>query len=204
MPRSIQLKDATLRAADTDGVEEIKHPIEPPEFELFAQRIVANVGVKSDYVLTSYKEAGIDPLQYPMMKAWSDIPYVVKCRVKWLQKQTASNTVADRRELEEFLTQIIRDDQRLKERTDRKRLDTMEAVKELCKMKGFYSPVEIKNTHEIVVPQHIRNMSDAQLLAITQAAKGEVIDVAAEVKELSALGKENNEGKNKKIPLEQV
>ena len=204
MTQSIQLKDATLRAADTDGVEEIKHPIEPPEFELFAQRIVANVGVKSDYVLTSYKEAGIDPLQYPMMKAWSDIPYVVKCRVKWLQKQTASNTVADRRELEEFLTQIIRDDQRLKERTDRKRLDTMEAVKELCKMKGFYSPVEIKNTHEIVVPQHIRNMSDAQLLAITQAAKGEVIDVAAEVKELSALGKENNEGKNKKIPLEQV
>ena len=204
MPRSIQLKDATLHAADTDGVEEIKHPIEPPEFELFAQRIVANVGVKSDYVLTSYKEAGIDPLQYPMMKAWSDIPYVVKCRVKWLQKQAASNTVADRRELEEFLTQIIRDDQRLKERTDRKRLDTMEAVKELCKMKGFYSPVEIKNTHEIVVPQHIRNMSDAQLLAITQAAKGEVIDVAAEVKELSALGKENNEGKNKKIPLEQV
>ena len=204
MTQSIQLKDATLRAADTDGVEEIKHPIEPPEFELFAQRIVANVGVKSDYVLTSYKEAGIDPLQYPMMKAWSDIPYVVKCRVKWLQKQAASNTVADRRELEEFLTQIIRDDQRLKERTDRKRLDTMEAVKELCKMKGFYSPVEIKNTHEIVVPQHIRNMSDAQLLAITQAAKGEVIDVAAEVKELSALGKENNEGKNKKIPLEQV
>ena len=204
MPRSIQLKDATLHAADTDGVEEIKHPIEPPEFELFAQRIVANVGVKSDYVLTSYKEAGIDPLQYPMMKAWADIPYVVKCRVKWLQKQTASNTVADRRELEEFLTQIIRDDQRLKERTDRKRLDTMEAVKELCKMKGFYSPVEIKNTHEIVVPQHIRNMSDAQLLAITQAAKGEVIDVAAEVKELPALGKEDNEGKNKEIPLEQV
>ena len=191
MPRSIQLKDATLHAADTDGVEEIKHPIEPPEFELFAQRIVANVGVKSDYVLTSYKEAGIDPLQYPMIKAWSDIPYVVKCRVKWLQKQTASNTVADRRELEEFLTQIIRDDQRLKERTDRKRLDTMEAVKELCKMKGFYSPVEIKNTHEIVVPQHIRNMSDAQLLAITQAAKGEVIDVAAEVKELPNHGETN-------------
>ena len=191
MPQSIQLKDATLHAADTDGVEEIKHPIEPPEFELFAQRIVANVGVKSDYVLTSYKEAGIDPLQYPMMKAWADIPYVVKCRVKWLQKQTASNTVADRRELEEFLTQIIRDDQRLKERTDRKRLDTMEAVKELCKMKGFYSPVEIKNTHEIVVPQHIRNMSDAQLLAITQAAKGEVVDVAAEVKELPNNGEEN-------------
>ena len=191
MQKSIQLKDATLHAADTDGVEEIKHPIEPPEFELFAQRIVANVGVKSDYVLTSYKEAGIDPLQYPMMKAWADIPYVVKCRVKWLQKQTASNTVADRRELEEFLTQIIRDDQRLKERTDRKRLDTMEAVKELCKMKGFYSPVEIKNTHEIVVPQHIRNMSDAQLLAITQAAKGEVIDVAAEVKELPNHGEEN-------------
>lgn len=191
MPQSIQLKDATLHAADTDGVEEIKHPIEPPEFELFAQRIVANVGVKSDYVLTSYKEAGIDPLQYPMMKAWADIPYVVKCRVKWLQKQTASNTVADRRELEEFLTQIIRDDQRLKERTDRKRLDTMEAVKELCKMKGFYSPVEIKNTHEIVVPQHIRNMSDAQLLAITQAAKGEVIDVVAEVKELPNHGEAN-------------
>ena len=191
MQRSIQLKDATLHAADTDGVEEIKHPIEPPEFELFAQRIVANVGVKSDYVLTSYKEAGIDPLQYPMMKAWSDIPYVVKCRVKWLQKQAASNTVADRRELEEFLTQIIRDDQRLKERTDRKRLDTMEAVKELCKMKGFYSPVEIKNTHEIVVPQHIRNMSDAQLLAITQAAKGEVIDVAAEVNELPNHGEAN-------------
>ena len=191
MPKSIQLKDATLHAADTDGVEEIKHPIEPPEFELFAQRIVANVGVKSDYVLISYKGAGIDPLQYPMMKAWADIPYVVKCRVKWLQKQTASNTVADRRELEEFLTQIIRDDQRLKERTDRKRLDTMEAVKELCKMKGFYSPVEIKNTHEIVVPQHIRNMSDAQLLAITQAAKGEVIDVAAEVKELPNHGEEN-------------
>ena len=191
MPQSIQLKDATIHAADTDGVEEIKHPIEPPEFELFAQRIVANVGVKSDYVLTSYKEAGIDPLQYPMMKAWADIPYVVKCRVKWLQKQTASNTVADRRELEEFLTQITRDDQRLKERTDRKRLDTMDAVKELCKMKGFYSPVEIKNTHEIVVPQHIRNMSDAQLLAITQAAKGEVIDVAAEVKELPNHGEAN-------------
>lgn len=173
--------DDTLRPADTDGVEEVKHPIEPPEFELFAQRIVANVGQVRDYVLSSYKESGIDPLQYPMMKAWQDVPYIVKCRVKWLQKQTASNTVADRRELEEFLTQVIRCDPRLEGRRDRRGLNAMDAVKELCKMKGFYSPVEIKNTHEIVVPDHIRRMSDEQLLQITSQAKGEVIDVQSEV-----------------------
>lgn len=172
----IALVDA-LHPSDEDGVEPVKHPISPPEFELFAQRIVANVGRVKEYVLRSYKEAGLDPLEHSMFKTWVDVPMLVKGRVKHLLSQTASSTVADRTEIEEFLTAIIRNDERIQNRKDYKKLLPMDAVKELCKMRGFYSPVEIKNTHEIVVPDAVRRMSDAELLEMAKSAKDEVIDV---------------------------
>lgn len=174
--KEIALKDA-LHPAEDDGVEPVRSPIEPPEFEVFAQRIVANVGVVKEYVIESYKEAGLDPLVHSMFKTWQDVPYIVKGRVKHLMAQTASRTVADRREVEEFLTAIIRDDPRIHERKDYRKLLPMDAVKELCKMRGFYSPVEIKNTHEIVVPDAVRRMSDAELLEMAKSAKDEVIDI---------------------------
>lgn len=172
----VALADA-LHPSEDDGVEPIKRPIDPPEFELFAQRIVANVGVVKEYVLESYKQAGLDPLVHSMFKTWIDVPALVKGRVKYLLSQTASNTVADRREVEEFLTAIIRNDPRIQERSDVRKLFPMDAVKELCKMRGFYSPVEIRNTHEILVPDAVRRMSDAELLEMANTAKEEVIDI---------------------------
>lgn len=171
----IALCDA-LHPSDDDGVEPVKDPIEPPEFELFAQRIVANVGTVKEYVLESYKQAGLDPLVHSMFKTWADVPCVVRGRVKYLLSKTASRTVADRTEIEEFLTAVIRNDERIMKRKDYKNLHALEAVKELCKMRGFYSPVEIKNTHELVIPDAVRRMSDAELLEITESARKEAID----------------------------
>ena len=148
-----------------------------------------------EYVIRSYKEAGLDPLVHSMFKEWIDVPAVVKGRVKFLMKKTASQTVASRREVEEFLTQIIRGDPRLEAHPDRKHLFALDAVKELCKMKGFYSPVEIKNTHEIVVPDAIRRMSDEQLMALANEAKGEVIEVDAEAVDVPQIeSKESEDG----------
>ena len=78
----------------------------------------------------------------------------------------------------------MRNDERIQGRSDYKKLFPMDAVKELCKMRGFYSPVEIKNTHEIVVPDSIRRMSDAELQALANQARQETIDVESEIKEL--------------------
>ena len=195
-PREIGYGDA-LHPSTSDGVQDEFGPIQPPEYELFAQRIVANAGRVKEYVIKAYKEAGLDPLVHSMFKAWEDVPAIVKGRVKYLMRRTASQTVADRKEVEEFLTQIIRGDPRLESHPDRKHLYAIEAVKELCKMKGYYSPVEIKNTHEIVVPDAIRRMSDEQLIALTNEAKGEVIEVEAEVKALQPAesgAKESGDG----------
>lgn len=183
MAKEVKISDALL-PSDTEGVEPIRHPIEPPEYELFAQRLVSNVGMVKGYVLESYKEAGLDPLTHSMFKTWADVPAVVKGRVKHLQSLTASKTVADKREIEEFLTAVMRNDKRIKERSDYRRLFPMDAVKELCKMRGYYSPVEIKNTHEIVVPDAIRRMSDEELQALANQAMQETIDVESEIKEL--------------------
>lgn len=174
----VALKDALHPSAD-DGCGDVRGPISPPEFEVFAHRIVANAGKSSDYVLKSYKEANLDPLVHSLFREWADLPAVVKGRVRYLMKSVASDAVASRREVEEFLTQIIRADERLDGRKDRKKLDAIEAVKELCKMRGYYSPVEIRNTHEIVVPDAIRRMTDEQLLEMANSAKSEVIDVPA-------------------------
>lgn len=186
MRNEVNLIDA-IHPVDTDGMDPIKHPIEPPEFELFAQRITSNAGLGKGYILKSYKEAGLDPMIHAMFKEWKDVPCVVKRRVKYLLSQTASNTVADRREIEEFLTAVMRNDERMQQRSDGKHLNAIDAVKELCKMRGFYSPVEIKNTHEIVVPDVIQKMSDEELSALVNQAKTEVIDVEFEVSQQNQL-----------------
>lgn len=190
--KEIPLGDA-LHPSDSDGVRDEPNPVQPPEFELFAQRLVANAGTGKGYVLKSYKEAGLDPLVHSMFKEWIDVPAVVKGRVRFLMRKTASQTVASRKEVEEFLTQIIRGDPRLESHPDRKHLFALEAVKELCKMKGFYSPVEIKNTHEIVVPDAIRRMTDEQLKALAMEAQGEVVDVESEVVETPLLERQEDE-----------
>lgn len=172
----ISLKDSLHPSID-DGCGDISTPIEPPEYEVFAHRLVANAGTGAGYVLKSYKEANLDPLVHSLFREWADVPAIVKGRVRHLMRSVAADAVASRREVEEFLTQVIRADARLDGRKDRRRLDAMEAVKELCKMRGYYSPVEIRNTHEIVVPDAIRRMSDEQLLEMANAAKADVIDV---------------------------
>lgn len=185
----IALKDALLPSSD--GEKDVSSPIDPPEYEVFAHRLVANAGTGAGYVLKSYKEANLDPLVHSLFREWADVPAVVKGRVRHLMRTVAADAVASRREVEEFLTQVIRADARLDGRRDRKRLDAMEAVKELCKMRGYYSPVEIRNTHEIVVPDAIRRMSDEQLRELAMQAKGEVIDVSNTVKELPSPEQDN-------------
>lgn len=163
---------------EIDGsLQEYSTPIQPPEFELFAQQIITHNGD----IIKAYKCSGIDTLKYPMYKTWKDLPPIVKGRVQNLLRRTASQTVADRKELMEFLTKVIRDDPSISNRSDRRRLDAMEAVKELCKISGFYSPVEIKNTHEIVVPDAIQRMSNEQLAQIAAQARHEVIDAQYEI-----------------------
>lgn len=182
MAREQEIKWAdALRPYQDEELKPVSSPLEPPEFELFAQRIVSNVGQVKDYVLKSYKEAGLDPLVHAMYKEWRDIPFQVRGRVKYLLSKTASNTVMSRRELEEFLTAIIRGDERIEQRKDYRKLFPMEAVKELCKMRGYYSPIEIKSTKELVVSKNISSMSDDELMQIAQRAKAEAIEYRAEV-----------------------
>lgn len=174
MANEVALKDA-LHPSDNDGVEAIRHPIEPPEFEVFAQKIVENVGKVKEYVLQSYKEAGLDPLVHSQFKTWADVPSVVKGRVKYLLSLSASSAVASRRELEVWLTARIRGTI-----VDR-RVNPLEALKELCKMKGFYSPIEIKNTHEVTVPKQISALSTDELRELAAETVKEMTINAEEV-----------------------
>ena len=162
-----------------DDVTEERDPLDP-KWELYSQSVVRNKG----NLCLAANEA-LDRLTDIVPDDMSEVPLKVKGRVKYLLNRAAAETVATRQEVEMFLTRIIRDDPTIRNRSDVRKLQTMEAVKELCKMKGWYSPVEIKNTHEIVVPDAIRRMSDEELERIAGSARTEVVE--AECEEMPSL-----------------
>lgn len=139
-------------------VREAREPLEPPKAELFAQAIVRNNGD----IRKACSEV-FDPLTDPMYTDHEQIPDKIKARVKYLLNRSASDTVATRQEVELLLTKSIRG------QTDA--VEPIDAVRELCKMKGWYSPVEINHTHELKVPERIVGMSDADLNRLIELGK---------------------------------
>lgn len=131
-------------------VKEAREPLQPAKAELFAQAIVRLNGD----VKRACAEV-FDPLEDQTYTDESQIPPQVKSRVKYLLNRAASDTVATRQEVELLLSKSIRG------QTDA--VDCIDAIRELCKMKGWYSPVEIHNTHELKVPDRIAGMSDDDL-----------------------------------------
>lgn len=131
-------------------IKEAREPIEPAKAELFAQAIVRLNGD----IRRACAEV-FDPLTDPTYSDESQIPPLIKSRVKYLLNRAASDTVATRQEVELLLSKSIRG------QTDA--VDCIDAIRELCKMKGWYSPVEIHNTHELKVPDRIAGMSDEDL-----------------------------------------
>jgi hypothetical protein len=142
-------------------VKEAREPLDPPTAELFAQAIVRNNGD----IRKACSEV-LDPLTDPCYTDADQIPDRIKSRVKYLLNRSASDTVATRQEVELLLSQSIRG------QSDR--VEAIDAIRELCKMKGWYSPVEIHSTHELKVPDRISGMSDADLdrmIALGKEAK---------------------------------
>lgn len=155
-----------------------KKPLTPIKFELFANEIVRNGGN-----VARAAEINLDPLEDPNYTTFEELPPIIQERVKFLLKRKASDTVATRREVEETLTFALRGD---KERGHN--IHPIDAARELCKMNGWYSPVEVKTTNEIIVPRQIAEMSDDKLRRIAmltaneqpKAIDAEVIEVDAE------------------------
>ena len=77
---------------EIDGtLQEYHTPIQPPEFELFAQQILVHDGD----ILKAYKCSNIDTLKYPMYKTWKDLPPIVKGRVQHLLRRCAPQKVGE-------------------------------------------------------------------------------------------------------------
>lgn len=163
-----------------DDVKECRDPLEPPKLELFAQAIVRNNGD-----IRKATAEVLDPLSDPCFTDAEQLPDKIRARVKYLLNRSASDTVASRQEVELLLTKVIRgqSDAAL----------PIEAVRELCKMKGWYSPVEIHNTHELKVPDRIAGMSDEDLDRIiklgneAKTTEPVLIEAKAEVVEAEAV-----------------
>ena len=139
-------------------VTEAREPLEPPKAELFAQAIVRNSGD----IRKACTEV-LDPLTDPTYTDAEQIPDKIRARVKYLLNRAACDTVSTRQEVELILSQSIRG------QTDR--VEAIDAIRELCKMKGWYSPVEIHNTHELKVPDRIAGMSDEDLNRMIELGK---------------------------------
>lgn len=137
---------------------EARQPLSPPKAELFAQAIVRLNGD----VRRACAEV-MDPLSDPSYSEFEKLPTPIQKRVKYLLNRAASETVADRKEVELLLTKSIRgqDD----------RVEPIDAVRELCKMKGWYSPVEHHNVHELRIPDRVAGMSDAELDRMIELGK---------------------------------
>ena len=131
-------------------VKEAREPLEPTKLELFAQAIVRLNGD----IRKACAEV-LDPLADPTFTAEEQLPEMVRRRIKYLLNRAASDTVATRQEVEILLSKSIRG------QSDA--VECIDAIRELCKMKGWYSPVEIHNTHELKVPDRIAGMSDEDL-----------------------------------------
>ena len=139
-------------------VKEAREPLEPAKAELFAQAIVRLNGD----IKRACAEV-FDPLTDPTYTSEDQIPPMIRSRVKYLLNRAASDTVATRQEVEVLLSKSIRG------QSDA--VDCIDAIRELCKMKGWYSPVEIHNTHELKVPDRIAGMSDDDLNRMIELGK---------------------------------
>lgn len=159
-----------------DDLKMAREPLSPPKAELFAQAIVRLGGD----IRRAVAEV-LDPLTDPSYTEFDGLPEQIQRRVKYLLNRAASETVATREEVELLLSKNIRgqDDT----------IEPIDAVRELCKMKGWYSPVNINHTHELKIPERISGMSQEELdrmielgrqaktLDGPKEAEAEVIDV---------------------------
>ena len=133
-----------------DDLKMAREPLSPPKAELFAQAIVRLGGD----IRRAVSEV-LDPLSDPSYTEFEGLPEQIQRRVKYLLNRAASETVATREEVELLLSKNIRgqDDT----------IEPIDAVRELCKMKGWYSPVNINHTHELKIPERISGMSQEEL-----------------------------------------
>jgi hypothetical protein len=137
---------------------EARQPLSPPKAELFAQAIVRLNGD----VRRACAEV-LDPLSDPSYTEFEKLPTPIQKRVKYLLNRAATETVADRKEIELLLTKVIRGQE--------DNIEPIDAVRELCKMKGWYSPVEHHNVHELRIPDRVAGMSDAELDRMIELGK---------------------------------
>ena len=133
-----------------DDLKMAREPLSPPKAELFAQAIVRLGGD----IRRAVAEV-LDPLSDPSYTEFDGLPEQIQRRVKYLLNRAPSDTVATREEVELLLSKSIRgqDDT----------IEPIDAVRELCKMKGWYSPVEHHNVHELRIPDRVAGMSDDEL-----------------------------------------
>lgn len=131
-------------------VTEAREPLKPPKAELLAQAIVR---LNGDIRKASAEV--LDPLSDPSYTEYEQLPEPIRKRVKYLLNRAADETVATREEVELLLTKNIRGQDGS--------IEPIDAVRELCKMKGWYDPVKINHTHELKIPERISGMSDADL-----------------------------------------
>lgn len=133
-----------------DDLKMAREPLSPPKAELFAQAIVRLGGD----IRKAVAEV-LDPLSDPSYTEFDGLPEQIQRRVKYLLNRAASETVATREEVELLLTKNIRGQE--------DSIEPIDAVRELCKMKGWYSPVNINHTHELKIPERISGMSQEEL-----------------------------------------
>lgn len=139
-------------------VTEAREPLKPPKAELLAQAIVR---LNGDIRRASAEV--LDPLSDPSYTEYEQLPEPIQKRVKYLLNRAANETVATREEVELLLTRSIRgqDD----------KVEPIDAVRELCKMKGWYEPVNVNHTHELRIPERIAGMSEADLNRLIELGK---------------------------------
>lgn len=146
-------------------VTEARQPLKPPKAECLAQAIVRLNGD----IRRACAEV-LDPLSDPTYTEYDQLPTSIQKRVKYLLNRAANDTVATREEVELLLTKNIRGQE--------DSIEPIDAVRELCKMKGWYEPLNINHTHELKIPERISGMSDADL--------NRLIELGREAKTLEA------------------
>ena len=139
-------------------VTEAREPLKPPKAELLAQAIVR---LNGDIRRASAEV--LDPLSDPSYTEYEQLPEQIQKRVKYLLNRAANDTVATREEVELLLTKNIRGQDGS--------IEPIDAVRELCKMKGWYDPVKVNHTHELKIPERISGMSDADLNRIIELGR---------------------------------
>ena len=139
-------------------VTEAREPLKTPKAELLAQAIVR---LNGDIRRASAEV--LDPLSDPSYTEYEQLPEQIRKRVKYLLNRAANDTVATREEVELLLTKNIRGQDGS--------IEPIDAVRELCKMKGWYDPVKVNHTHELKIPERISGMSDADLNRIIELGR---------------------------------